>query len=222
MAETLLSRVELEADRLMMQALGQVFYEYNPATERDCLAGRYPAHAGISSMAQAPASSVLRWEERLHPAGPGRLFRKGWYRSSSQAEPYGIEYRVRRADGRYVRLLDRGGVLPGERTPRWSIGALYDMTALREAEDRLRDVVDAAGEFIWEVDAKGGIPSFRIACARCWAGLRRKCWAATRSSSFWMRTARIFAESPTHCGKARRRFEGLSIAWCVRTERSSG
>ncbi len=140
-----------QADRLMVQALGQVFYEYNPATERIAWRGDTQRMLGYP-VTLAPVVGI-EWEEQLHPADR-ELFRKSWYRSSS-AEPYGIEYRVRRADGRYIRLLDRGGVLPGEKNTTVVIGALYDMTALREAEDRLRDVVDAAGEFIWEVDAKG-------------------------------------------------------------------
>lgn len=140
-----------QADRLMVQALGQVFYEYNPATEVISWRGHTQAMFGFP-LELAPATGI-EWEECVHPADRD-LFRKNWFRSSA-AEPYGIEYRVRRADGRYIWLLDRGGVLPGEKNTTVVMGALYDMTALREAEDRLRDVVDAAGEFIWEVNAKG-------------------------------------------------------------------
>lgn len=148
--EEKLARAE-QADRLMVQALGQVFYEHNSTTDLIVWRGDTERMLGYP-LTQVP-STGLEWEERIHPADRD-LYRKKWHQSSS-TDLYGAEYRVQRSDGRYIWLLDRGGVLVAEDNTSLVMGSLYDMTALREAEERLRDVVDAAGEFIWEVNTLG-------------------------------------------------------------------
>lgn len=148
--EERLARVE-RADRLIVEALGEVFYEYDPATDAVTWRGDTARIFGLPI--EQMAATGLEWEERIHPADR-ELFRRTLARASS-AESFGIEYRVRRADGHYVWMLDRGGVLTGDDDKKAIMGVMFDMTDLREAEERLRDVVDAAGEYIWEVDALG-------------------------------------------------------------------
>ena len=148
--EERLARAE-QADRLIVEALGQVFYEYDPAT--DAITWRGDTSRIFGPGIDHVAATGLEWEERIHPADR-ELFRRTLARVSA-TESFGIEYRVRRADGRYVWLMDRGGVLAGEDDKKAIMGVMFDMTDLREAEERLRDVVDAAGEYIWEVDAAG-------------------------------------------------------------------
>ncbi len=141
-----------QADRLMVEALGQIFYEFDVASDRIWWRGQTAAILGAPADRLAPTG--LDWEERIHPVDR-EVFRAS-RRGASVSGPYSVEYRVRREDGRYIWLLDRGGRLPGEAGSGSVIaGVMLDMTASREAEQRLRDVVDAAGEYIWEVDPDG-------------------------------------------------------------------
>jgi len=146
-----LARAE-RADRLIVETMGQIFYEHEPASDVVRWRGDIERIVGVS------ASSLphgLDWQERIHPADR-QAFRNARERAVEGENHFNVEYRVRREDGHYIWLLDRGGYLPGEEeTSPCVIGVILDVTASREAEQRLRDVVDAAGEYIWEVDASG-------------------------------------------------------------------
>jgi len=81
-----------------------------------------------------------------------------------QAVTWSDQYRFRRADGTYAEILDRGTVIRGAdgRATRM-IGAMLDMTAVRRAEqavresdDRLRLATEAASIGIWDFDPKSG------------------------------------------------------------------
>jgi len=142
----------LVEDRLMVEALGQIFYEFDAASDRIRWRGQTEGILGASADRLAPTG--LDWEERIHPVD--REAYRNSRRGATWSGPYSVEYRVRREDGRYLWLLDRGGKLPSDPGAGSVIaGVILDMTASREAEQRLRDVVDAAGEYIWEVDPEG-------------------------------------------------------------------
>jgi PAS domain S-box-containing protein len=78
------------------------------------------------------------WEDRVHPDDHDRVM-------AAEAEagrthrPYSREYRFRRADGRYVWVLDEATFLPeaGGGEGAWQ-GLLFDVTARKVAEEQLR------------------------------------------------------------------------------------
>jgi diguanylate cyclase (GGDEF)-like protein/PAS domain S-box-containing protein len=81
------------------------------------------------------------WIQRVHPDDAGRCLA---IRRSANGGPFEVEYRVRRADGEYRWVVDRGepkrnarGVLEGY------VGAVTDITERRAAEDQLRKVMRA-------------------------------------------------------------------------------
>jgi len=147
-AAELLVRTE-RTNGLIVEAMGQVFYEYDAATDLISWRGNLDRLVGI------PASRLptgLDWQERIHPADR-EAFRAARMAMSDHEEHFSVEYRVRGGDGHFICLLDRGGRLFSGKNS--AVGVILDVTASREAEQRLRDVVDAAGEYIWEVDAAG-------------------------------------------------------------------
>jgi PAS domain S-box-containing protein len=78
------------------------------------------------------------WEDRLHPDDHDRVLAAEAEAARTQ-RPYSREYRFRRADGRYVWVLDEATFLPdangGEGA--WQ-GLLFDVTARKAAEEQLR------------------------------------------------------------------------------------
>lgn len=146
-----LARAE-RADHLIVETMGQIFYEHDPASDNIVWRGDVERLIGV------PASSLpagLDWQERIHPSDR-EAFREAREKSVAGGNHFSVEYRLRREDGHFIWLLDRGGYLPGDEDTHASvIGVILDITASREAEERLRDVVDAAGEYIWEVNEEG-------------------------------------------------------------------
>lgn len=146
-----LARTE-RADRLIVEAMGQIFYEHKQDTDGLSWRGELERIVGLPAEL---LSQGLDWQERIHPADR-EAFRQARILATSRREHFSVEYRMRRDDGDSIWLLDRGGWLPREDGQSGSvIGVILDVTASREAAQRLRDVVDAAGEYIWEVDARG-------------------------------------------------------------------
>jgi PAS domain S-box-containing protein len=146
-----LDRAE-RVDRLIVETMGEVFYE------QELTSGAMKWRGDVERLIGVP-TAVLPcgpdWEERIHPADR-EAFQAARRRAVSDQDHFSVEYRVRREDGHFIWLLDRGGLLPGdEETGSSVIGVILDVTASREAQQRLRDVVDAAGEYIWEVNTAG-------------------------------------------------------------------
>jgi diguanylate cyclase (GGDEF)-like protein/PAS domain S-box-containing protein len=79
------------------------------------------------------------WLQRIHPADQGAV--EGAYRAliGSDATTWLKEYRFRRGDGGYIYVIDRGFVVRDEsgRATRM-LGAMSDITARKEAEQRIR------------------------------------------------------------------------------------
>ncbi|PTA67191.1 PAS domain-containing protein [Deinococcus arcticus] len=82
--------------------------------------------------------------------------------------PYAHEYRVRRRDGQYYWIEANGRVdLDGDGTPLSFPGVLLDvqerravLAALRESEERFRELADHISQFAWTADPSGAIGWF--------------------------------------------------------------
>lgn len=140
------------ADRLVLSAMGQIFYEWDPVTDEIRWRGDVE---GLLGVAPESIASGTAWIERIHNADRDEFLGSRNLKGETESH-FRKEYRVHCHDGKFIWVLDRGSCLPrDEDHPAFSIGVILNMTASREAEQRLRDVVDAAGEYIWEVDATG-------------------------------------------------------------------
>jgi PAS domain S-box-containing protein len=89
----------------------------------------------------APETGLAWWREHVHPGDLGRLERRVADVRSGRQLGWDDEYRLRRADGSYADILDRGQVLPdGAGAPVRMVGVLTDISRLKEAEMALREL----------------------------------------------------------------------------------
>ena len=107
--------------------------------------------------------SKEEWSSRIHPDDAPRVIATMEAHFAGQTEVYEEEYRVRCKDGSYIWVLDRGKVVrdAAGRVIR-NVGSEIDITerkrtedALRQSEERFKQVAESAGEWIWEVDPTG-------------------------------------------------------------------
>ena len=102
------------------------------------------------------------WAEGVHPDDYERCLRT-YVDAFDRREPFTMEYRLRRADGRYGWIVDQAVPLwGGDREFRGYIGACVDITdrkqmedALRESETRFKTLADSAPVLMWMNDREG-------------------------------------------------------------------
>ncbi len=135
----------------LIDAIGEAIYRLEPESEEISWQGN------LQDLGWPDSDNVPRtrsaWLATVHPEDL-ELFRAA--RGEKARDKWNVEYRIFAHNGRINWLLDRGQHLDaeGSRKP-LAVGTILNLTPLREIERRLRDVVDAAGEYIWEVDASG-------------------------------------------------------------------
>jgi diguanylate cyclase (GGDEF)-like protein/PAS domain S-box-containing protein len=125
-----------ERFRIAAASAGDVIYEWDLAGDAlrwfgdiDGLLGHEPG--GFPR-------TMAGWFEAIHPDDAGRV-RSALDRHVTAGEPFSVEYRIARRDGRWLCWTDRGNTVrdPAGK-PLRMIGAVSDITARKEAEDRLR------------------------------------------------------------------------------------
>ncbi len=78
------------------------------------------------------------WMNAIHPEDRPRVT-EAWQAASAAKSTYQVEYRLRRHDGRWLRILARGvPIFDPDGSVREYIGSCNDITAQREAEENLR------------------------------------------------------------------------------------
>ncbi|MDD1744025.1 MAG: PAS domain S-box protein [Methanomassiliicoccales archaeon] len=107
--------------------------------------------------------SAEEWTSRIHPDDAPRIIAAMDAHLAGKTDIYEAEYRVRRKDGTYIWVLDRGKAVR-DATGRVirNVGSEIDITerkqaeeALRESEHRLARLADQSSTIIWELDTKG-------------------------------------------------------------------
>jgi PAS domain S-box-containing protein len=95
-----------------------------------------------------PADFMTRrsWYDLVHPDDRDRVFAED-ERTDRTLEPFSIEYRMYRADGSVVWVLDQAEVVRDEHgEPRFWSGVMFDITDLKRAEEDLARALDLERE----------------------------------------------------------------------------
>jgi PAS domain S-box-containing protein len=138
------------AETALIGAIGEAIYRFDPASDALIWQGNL-SDLGWPDKNSMPGSRT-EWLACVHPDDIEKC-RAAW--TVSDGARWNVEYRIFSRNGRLYWLLDRGQRIDAENNTTLTVGTILNITPLRETERRFRDVVDAAGEFIWEVDASG-------------------------------------------------------------------
>jgi PAS domain S-box-containing protein len=140
--------LQLRETRLQLLAAGthEAIWEWSPERKELWTNAAYRQLLGVLS---GPDTIFDDWLERVHP-DDREAARAVGMRAVEEAPPnWWHEYRLRQADGSYRVVLDRGHNVKSPSGERRMIGALLDVTPLREAE-RMR--AEAEAKFRWLVE----------------------------------------------------------------------
>lgn len=119
---------------LLVQSSGQIIYDYAVATGEMTWSGAVEPVLGFRP--DEMDGGIARWGELIADEDAMDVFRM-MEDAERSCSSFGVEYRLRRKDERYVWVFDRGFFLPGEdgRAERM-LGIMQDITERRETEQR--------------------------------------------------------------------------------------
>jgi PAS domain S-box-containing protein len=101
--------------------------------------------------------SIALWEKNIHPEDKERALESLERAIASKSNILLAEYRFRRADGTYAYVLDRGYLLYNEKGKAYRmVGAMQDISTIREKEERLREAQRLAKMGTWDYDVATG------------------------------------------------------------------
>ena len=148
------AEAELQASeeryRLAARATSDVIWDRDLNADRLTWSGALGALLGMPGRgSDEPFESDLEWwRNRLHPEDRGAVESSLRSACAGTAELWQSEYRVRREDGSYIEIFDRG-IISRDRSGRAvrMVGALQDLTERRRVEEQLRlmDRIESVG-----------------------------------------------------------------------------
>jgi two-component system sensor histidine kinase UhpB len=118
------------------------------------------------------ASHVGWWCERVHPEDRARVEQTAADAIRGDAPGWSNEYRFRRKDGSWAWVASRCVIeRDAEGRARRAVGAMIDISKLKEAESQLRQVLDTLPVGVAVVDRAGDIVLHNPASSRIWGRL---------------------------------------------------
>jgi two-component system, cell cycle sensor histidine kinase and response regulator CckA len=148
----------------IINASGQVLYDWDSKTNEVIFGGNFQHVLGYT--AEEMAGGLAHWAQLVHPEDVA-AFHQEIERVIETRESFHLEYRVRRKDGSYIYVDDHGYFfLDAQDAVARMVGFVRDITkrrraetALRESEDRYRDLVEHSHDLICTHDLQGQILS---------------------------------------------------------------
>ena len=143
--------------RALIDAVFDAYYDWNIA------GGSMEMSSQMDAMLRLAPGELPRtfdgWRERIHPEDRPQALEAN-LRAALHGDVYEGEYRMRRGDGSYVFMHDRGVIVrDGEGVPTNMIGAIRDITSEREAARAQRE----AAELYYALFAQAINPAYHIA-----------------------------------------------------------
>jgi PAS domain S-box-containing protein len=144
---------------ILSQSINDAVYEWDVAS------GAIWWSTGFASLVgeQEEAETIDTWGERIHPQERESVLRGLAQAIADGSHSWAVEYRLRRADGSYAYVLDRGVVIRDEAgaEPRM-LGTVVDLTeqrraaaAVRESEARFRELAENVEKVFFSFDVVG-------------------------------------------------------------------
>jgi two-component system CheB/CheR fusion protein len=123
-----------ERFRLVSKATNDTIWDWNLTNNNVWWSDNFYAIYGYTSADKT--SSRNFWLEHIHPEDRDRVRESITRAVNTKQSQWSEGYRLRRADGSYAHVLDRGYLMQDEyATPYRMLGSMMDVTILREAEE---------------------------------------------------------------------------------------
>jgi two-component system CheB/CheR fusion protein len=123
-----------ERFRLVSKATNDSIWDWNLTNNKVWWSDNFYSVFGYTQ--QNASTSRSFWQENIHPDDLDRVRESITRAVNTKQSQWSEGYRLRRADGSYAHVLDRGYLMQDEyATPYRMLGSLMDVTILREAEE---------------------------------------------------------------------------------------
>lgn len=143
--------------RAMVDSIFDAYYDWHIRTGYNYVSSQMDAFLGLEPW-ELPRT-IEAWKDRLHPDDAERSVRNLYASVDAARGVFSDEYRLRREDGEYVWVSDRGVVLcdeDGEATH--MVGVMKDVTYERAAESAIRESAEMYGTLF----RRAANPAFRL------------------------------------------------------------
>jgi two-component system sensor kinase FixL len=125
-----------ERYRLAARATNDAIWDWNIGTGHVAWSDAAAAYLGTLPVAE---SDIHWWEEAIHPDDRQRVLRSIYAAVEGDKSRWSSAYRLRKADGEYAYVYDRGFVIRDDAgNAVRAVGAVVDLTERRRAEAELR------------------------------------------------------------------------------------
>ncbi len=149
-----------ERFRLVSKATNDTIWDWNLANNNVWWSDNFYAVYGY---AKEGTGTRTFWMENIHPEDQERVKNSISKAVNSKQSQWSEGYRLRRADGTYAHVLDRGYLMLDEyATPYRMLGSMMDVTTLRHAEElaevnkeEKRFLAESMPLILWTADPKG-------------------------------------------------------------------
>ena len=133
-------------------------WEWNLLTGSNLVNSRWAEIVGYD-LQELGAFEISVWRSLVHPEDLASAEEKLAKVFAKEMDSFEYELRMRHKAGNWVWVLSRGRVArwTADGAPEVMAGVHIDITALKRAEERLEQIIDAASAGTWEYDAISGV-----------------------------------------------------------------